>query len=571
MRITLIEHGWGEWWQRGHRWGLSVAGGLMVALASSEAVFAAETIRIQQGLFAISIPVEALEEFAVTGDVPPELRNTLGRLSEDVLTGIRQRLTSSLDIDVLAMSQLANSQVGEDYLTRLGTVVRTNSGQSGALALRAAHIAAAQDPEGLTNLGLIRHFPTDIRISFQDLRNLNRQAASFFDYKVAALEAIQQQAEQEMAAETAVNFDQQPDLRQPGPFSVFSETLTLVDAERPGLGDTPQRTFEVDLYLPQTQLAAPVIVISHGWGSSRESFAWLAEHLASHGFAVAVPQHIGSDLRFQRLFLSGVFDEDIPPREYLDRPLDVSYTLDELERLSGAGTPYEGRFDLDKVGMIGHSLGGYTTLAIAGAPINYSRLQQLCVPERPFRMNLSIYLQCRAAPLPATDISLGDDRVDAAIALNPITSVVQGPSQLEQIQIPTMVAAASVDLLAPPIQEQIHPFTWLTTEDRYLVAMVPGGHGSSVQFDLAEGEVYGGLAPNTTLGSDYTRALATAFMQVFVTGDVAYEPLLTAGYASHLSAEAIELDMVRSLTPEQLEAAYGRTPPLPLRPGDDTL
>ena len=78
-----------------------------------------------------------------------------------------------------------------------------------------------------------------------------------------------------------------------------------------------------------------------------------------------------------------------------------------------------------------------------------------------------------------------------------------------------MVSAASVDLLAPPVQEQIHPFTWLTTEDKYLVAMVPAGHGSSVQFDRADGEIYGGLAPNTTLGSDYTRALTTAFMQVY--------------------------------------------------------
>ena len=93
---------------------------------------------------------------------------------------------------------------------------------------------------------------------------------------------------------------------------MFSETLTLVDADRPGLAETTARQFEVDLYLPQNQSAAPVVIISHGWGSAKESFAWLAQHLASHGFAVAVPQHIGSDLKFQRLFLSGMFDEDIP-------------------------------------------------------------------------------------------------------------------------------------------------------------------------------------------------------------------------------------------------------------------
>jgi predicted dienelactone hydrolase len=540
----------------------------------AEGAFAAETIRITQGLFSISIPVAPLEEFVTTGEVPPELQNTLGRLNPDIRDRIRQRLTSPLDFDVVAMSQLANSKLGQDYLTRMGEVIRTGTGQNGAVALRAAHVAAAQDPEGLTTIGVIRHFPTDIRISARDLLNLNRQGASFFDYKLAALEAIRQQAEEEIAqdlADGAVDFAQQTDLRLPGPFSVFSDTLTLVDANRPGLAETTERQFEVDLYLPQTQSAAPVVLISHGWGSAKESFAWLAQHLASYGFAVAVPQHIGSDRRFQRLFLSGIFNEDIPPREYVDRPLDISFVLDELARLAAADGVYQGRLDLERVGMIGHSLGGYTTLAIAGAPINYPRLQQACVPERPFRFNLSIYLQCRAAPLPAIDLSLRDERVDAAIVLNPITSVVQGPSQVEQIQIPTMVAAASVDLLAPPVQEQIHPFTWLTAEDKYLVAMVPAGHGSSVQFDLADGEVYGGLAPNTTLGSDYTRALATAFMQVYVAGAMEYQSFLRASYADYLSTEPMALEMVRSLTPEQLEAAYGSTPPLPLRPADDTL
>ena len=557
-------------WHKIGRWALGLGGGIALALVAAKTAPAAETIRIQQGLFSIAIPVDALEEFAATGQVPPALQNTLGRQDADTLAGIRERLTSPLQIDVVAMSQLANSQLGEDYLTRMGKVVRTATGQSGTVALRAAYVAAAQDPEGLTTMGIIRHFPTDIRVEARALSSLNRQAASFFDYKFAVLEAIRQQADQEMAA-TTPDFTQQPDLLLPGEFAVTFQTLTLTDNNRPGVADAPVRSFEVDLYLPQTQTAVPVVVISHGWGASKTNFAFLAEHLASYGFAVALPQHVGSDRRFQALFLSGIFDEDIPPREYLDRPLDISFTLDELERLSAPGQPYQGRFNLDQVGMIGHSLGGYTTLAIAGAPINYPRLQQVCKPERPFRMNMSIYLQCRAAPLAPTDLSLQDERIDAVMVLNPITSVVQGPSRLEQIQIPVMLAAASVDLLAPPIQEQVHPFTWLTTADRYLVAMVPAGHGSSVQSDLAEGEVYGGLAPNTTLGSDYTRALSTAFMTVHVTGDDRYRPFLSAAYARYLSTDPIALDLVTALTAEQLQAAYGATPPLPLRPAEDEL
>lgn len=329
-------------------------------------------------------------------------------------------------------------------------------------------------------MGVIRHFPTDIRIGFGDLRYLNRQWDSFIDYKLAALEAIQQQAEQETAAAGAVDFSHRPDLRQPGPFAVSAQTLSLVDS---------------------------------------------------------------------------------------DRPLDISYTLDELARLSAAGAPYQGRLDLGRVGVIGHSLGGYTALAIAGAPVNTPLLQQACVPDRPFVANLSVYLQCRAAPLPPSDISLRDSRIGAAIALNPITSVVQGPSGLGQIDIPLMLVASSVDLLATPVQEQIHPFTWLTTETKYLVTMAPAGHGSSVQASPVSYSPYAGLAPNTSLGSEYSRALATAFMQVHAAGDDSYLPFLSAAYASYLSADPIALNLVRSLTAGQLEAAYGAPSPLPIRPG----
>jgi predicted dienelactone hydrolase len=547
-------------WQRLGYGILGFGGGCVVALAGGKAAPAAETIRIHQGLFEVSISVAALEQFAATGEVPPELEGTLGRLDETTLATVRQRLTFSIDIDVVAMSQLANSYLGEDYLTRMGKVVRTGTGQNGLLALRAAHVAAAQDPEGVTPMGIVRHFPTDIRISAGDLRYLSRQFASFVDYKFAALEAIQQQAQQETAA-TALNFTQLPDLRQPGPLAVAVQTVTLLDQDRPSSKSQAGRRFDADLYLPQTPAAAPVVIISHGWGASKSSFAFLGEHLASYGFAVVIPQHVGSDLEFQRLFLAGLFDQDIPPQEYIDRPLDITYTLDELARLSTAGGTYQGRFDLERVGMMGHSLGGYTTLAIAGAPINVPLLQRSCVPERPFVFNMSIYLQCRAAPLPPTSLSLQDQRVDAVIALNPITSVVQGPSQLAQITLPTMLTAASVDVLAPPVQEQIHPFTWLTMADKYLVTMVPAGHGSSVQSTLADHSLYGGLAPNTTLGSAYSRALATAFMQVYVAGDDSYRPFLSAAYARYLNQDPIALELVQSITVEQIEAVYGGPAP----------
>ncbi|MEO1068995.1 MAG: alpha/beta fold hydrolase [Cyanobacteria bacterium J06638_6] len=552
--------------QLGRRVG-SLVGGLLIALALGEAAPAAERITIHQGLFAISISVEALEQFVATGIVPPELSHTLGRLDEKAQALVRQKLNAGLDIDVVAMSQLANSALGDDYLNRMGDLVRTEANANGAVGLRAAHVAAAQDPEGVTAIGVIRHFPTDIRISAPDLRYLNRQWDGFTAYKFAAFDTIQQQAQAEIAAAAPIDFSQLPDLRQPGPVPFAAQTITLVDADRPSPFGEGDRTFDVDVYVPQTSSAAPVVMISHGWGSSKESFAFLAQHLASHGFAVAVPEHVGSDRIFQQRFLAGLIDEDIPPREYIDRPLDITDTLDELARRSVEPGPYQGRFDLERVGIIGHSLGGYTALAIAGATINYPLLQQGCAADRPLTFNLSVYLQCRAAPLPPADFSLRDPRVNAVMALNPIDSVVQGPANIAQIAIPTMVMSGNVDLLATPIQEQIHPFTWLTTDHKYLVTMAPAGHGSSVQFSVADHPVHGGLAPNTPLGSEYSRALATAFMQLYGAQDPSYQAFLSAAYADYLNIDPIALNLVQSLTGEQLEEAYGAPSPLEIKPG----
>lgn len=55
------------------------------------------------------------------------------------------------------------------------------------------------------------------------------------------------------------------------------------------------RSVPVDFYVPNQQAKPgapiPVIVISHGLGSDRTTFAYLAIHLASYGFAVLVPEH----------------------------------------------------------------------------------------------------------------------------------------------------------------------------------------------------------------------------------------------------------------------------------------
>ena len=50
----------------------------------------------------------------------------------------------------------------------------------------------------------------------------------------------------------------------------------------------------------------------------------------------------------------------------VNRPLDVTFAIDQLEVLNRSEGPLQGRLDLNRVGAAGHSFGAYTTLAVAG-------------------------------------------------------------------------------------------------------------------------------------------------------------------------------------------------------------
>lgn len=129
------------------------------------------------------------------------------------------------------------------------------------------------------------------------------------------------------------------DPQQPGPFASKIQTFVLSERLR-------NRTLLTDIYLPQVPTPHPVIVISHGLDSDCTSFAYLAQHLASYGFAVVVPEHPGSNAEQLQALLEGRADRVIPPSELVERPLDISYVLDELSRLSEVEPGFQGRLNL---------------------------------------------------------------------------------------------------------------------------------------------------------------------------------------------------------------------------------
>ena len=95
-----------------------------------------------------------------------------------------------------------------------------------------------------------------------------------------------------------------------------------------------------------------VIVISHGAAGLSLNHRDLAMALASHGYVVAAPTHP----RGQDNDISGI-------SVWVGRPKQVSRVIDALLDDASLGP----RIQRERIGVVGHSNGGYTALAVAGA------------------------------------------------------------------------------------------------------------------------------------------------------------------------------------------------------------
>src|SRR5207237_8392384 len=95
-----------------------------------------------------------------------------------------------------------------------------------------------------------------------------------------------------------------------------------------------------------------LIVISHGAGGYSLNHLDMAMALASHGYVVAAPTHP----RGQGNDIAGV-------EVWIGRPKQVSRVIDAVLEDTTLGR----RVQRERIGVVGHSLGGLTALAVAGA------------------------------------------------------------------------------------------------------------------------------------------------------------------------------------------------------------
>jgi dienelactone hydrolase len=120
---------------------------------------------------------------------------------------------------------------------------------------------------------------------------------------------------------------------------------------------------------PRTGGRYPLVLFSHGFGGHRRQSTFLCTHLASHGYVVAAVDHTGNtSIDMMQMVMQAQSGGPPPdPAAMISafigaRPLDVLFMLDQL--LDGAVGQIAPLIDRERIGMSGHSFGGWTTLMV---------------------------------------------------------------------------------------------------------------------------------------------------------------------------------------------------------------
>lgn len=183
--------------------------------------------------------------------------------------------------------------------------------------------------------------------------------------------------------------------------------------------------------------ALPLILISHGTGGGSASHYDTALALAEAGFVVAAPTHTGDNYQDQSYAGNR--------KDLIDRPRQVKVVLDFMLSV----WPAHDRLDSSRIGMFGFSLGGFTTLVLAGGTPDLSRMIDLC-SNRPEAPECDFVRQRKGDQLEKVTTTpnwVHDSRIRVAVVAAPAVSYLFGPGSLKAVNIPVQLWRASNDEL----------------------------------------------------------------------------------------------------------------------------
>jgi predicted dienelactone hydrolase len=281
-------------------------------------------------------------------------------------------------------------------------------------------------------------------------------------------------------------------------------------------------TVDALVYLPVSATAAdpsPLVVIAPGLNTNMNALLYVGKQLASHGYAVAALDFPFTSATAIQAAIGG--NGAIPPANaWYGQPHTVSDLIDQVQERWGE------MVKTDSVGALGQSLGGYTVTALAGAELDWDHLVKGCEalndPNRVV-LNPAVVWQCAAPGEVVRRKSFRDPRVKAAVALNPVTNPIFSPASLQQIDVPVMVVSGTDDIFAPPVSQQLIPFTSIQQPGSLLVFQHDGTHLSFLNGNTKLPAFV--IGPDRALAREQLRGMALVFFDRHVRDQASVPPL----------------------------------------------
>lgn len=515
---------------------------IAVALTGSFAgsASAAERLTLRVGPLEQTVEVDDLEHFAETGELRSSLQFYRPLLTSQVQQVLNRRFEVDPNIADTFLSQLLAKPDGQQLLEQLQRALP----ESNIEQLKAALYLTLRQANGLSVLSFLRAYP-------QETVTVDATAAVgiVLQLNTSNLQSqlLSPVLERELSITRSRTLARLPDFdpRAEGKQRVRQRSLVLYDRER-------DREIPVDLfYSAETQ--GPLVVLSHGFAADRNFLSYIAVHLASHGFSVVTLEHPGSNIENLAEVSFNLSPNDLlDGSEFVDRPKDISFVLDELERLNEDWGYLRGKFNTQQVTVIGHSLGGYTALALAGAELDLTELRNFCKNLSPLGRSPADWLQCAAVKLPESKLRLRDKRVVQAIALNPVIGKLFGSKGMEKVETPTLIFSSSGDSITPSLDHQLRPFERLQVE-KYLVTAIGATHMSITDASNLDSMVGQSTLVREVMGPEaepvrqLLRGLSLAFVSQLTPQADLYRPFLTPDYAQSLSTTNLSMRLTTRL------------------------
>ena len=421
----------------------------------------AEQVRLQFHQFSREVSISSLAKFSRSGEVDPTLRSTLRYLKPAAQQRLRAALSRSIPLTPSTAAKFLSTDLGKSALKQLAKVM-AQPPEIAEPALSSALILGAAKVNALSFIDVLETYPTPlVPINVAALLSLGKELKQQFNLQNTLFTQLSQMLGQPS------NGPALDKLAIPG-----DETFTETPFQFKG---SESLMITAVAYLPNSatpKSPSPLIVIAPGLDTDMNVLLYAGKNLASHGYAVAALDFPFTSKTAVKAVIKGTSKIPAPNSWYL-QPISVSELINEVELRWGK------RVNSDQVGAIGQSLGGYTVMALAGAELDWDHLVNSCKPmDDPNHVVLdpAVVWQCDAPSQVVENKSFRDPRVKAVLAINPVTNPIFSPATLKKVNIPILMISGSNDIIAPPISQQIIPFTSLVNSDSRLVLQNKGTH-----------------------------------------------------------------------------------------------